>query len=405
MLATDTPVLLMEGGPSRGDATHLTKTLRTKMRLFSLFFGRVLVHSSDYIESTKLPRLAREESALWEKTGTVRILLPNDVGDLRDYVNRRVVPGRRPVDRGRRPHGEPRDERLVARDAHATLAELPLSYATVTFDIDEMRRQFRANSIGSMRRAGLHRQANLFSRKKDFYRGLVLDAVEELPSASRSRVLSEVNGFYYMAAADQARSSCAFQRQYVPVFRDLFASHLDAGALEELAADLDIEYWRFVQHITISALRQMEIPQRKLLSMDSERFAEIATSYAARRWRKKMRQLVTIAAAGSISEGDCDQSVELFLSAFSDAIVEAQEHDRAVGKRHEWEGRILGIVSLLSGLSVVQPSLPTGGVPLLGLLGIGVSVDLLRRMLKPVLRLTPGRELSLFADRWRTVVR
>src|SRR5262245_1419525 len=99
---TSKSILLMEGGPfGSTDETATTPKLMAKMRLFSILFPQVLISSSDFVESNKLWRAASRDRAIWGNGGSVAIYIANDVNNLTEYVEKRLVPGRRAVDKGK----------------------------------------------------------------------------------------------------------------------------------------------------------------------------------------------------------------------------------------------------------------------------------------------------------------
>ncbi len=81
-------IYLMEGGPLPGEGqTCDAQLLRTKIRIYSLFFPRILVSATDYVHSDLLHRAVEEP--LWDKGGTVAMALPNDVGSPDGYFDTR----------------------------------------------------------------------------------------------------------------------------------------------------------------------------------------------------------------------------------------------------------------------------------------------------------------------------
>ena len=346
---TSKSILLMEGGPfGLIDETSTTRQLKIKIRLFSVLFPQVLISSSDFVESNKLWRVASQDRPIWEKGGSVAIYLANDVNNLKEYVERRLVPGRRAVDKGR----VGRSLKTIIREARERLGVVENITPLVKFDVNEMRKMFKSNTLDAFREFGYADIANRLATHDDFYRGLVMEAVEHLPDSQAIGILERVNAYYYLSAATHHHATCAIQPRYATLYQEVFDKAFDpaSSAFVTSISKERLEYFRYIKSLLQSTLEKLQIDINRLIDMDPEKFAELCSSKETKAFRRKFSNLVDKAEKETLGEKDAISTIEEFYEVFSNIVTVDIKNELNYRKYYKYSNKVLGILPVFSAL-------------------------------------------------------
>jgi hypothetical protein len=399
------PILLMEGGPFRSDESALLQTLQLKIRLYSLLFARVVIAAADFIESEKLYQVALRDQLLWTRNGIVSIALPDDVTSLDAYIDARVVPGRRSVDRGRRG----RKLSKIVSDAKRRSAAIGQFVPTLKFDVASTRRLFKQNTLDTLRRHGEPEIAKEVVHRTDFYRGLIMEKLENRPSAIAATILRHTNAYYYLSLAMQLHAGCALQRGYTGLGRVLVDGPLDreAGLFKELIGREGLDYFRFLQRLVTTACESMEVDASKILNLPDPEFVQLLHSPEAHRFRSRIALLLQSAKDKTISESKTLDTVEAFHEAFSAVTAKHAQRERKWQRGKLLAHRAVMALSICGTLSIataISPSAIMPGTNLLTIIG-GLATLILDPCLQRLYAAHAPAELSLFVERYREVRR
>lgn len=316
------PILLMEGGPFRDDVTIDPAVLRARVRLLTLFFPRVLISPSDFIESPSLHLVARSDQNLWT-TGSIEISLPDDVKSLEEYIDKRVVPGRPAVDRGL---GRPVTE--TRRDAEHAYEKIGEFIPCRSFSIRRTRNLFKENALDILVDVDRPDISDKLCNEEDFYRGLIMKELRSSQPHVIRKAMTAINAHYYWAHALEQGATIALQPRYIEYVEDIYGG-VDAVNSREVLELLDrsvLSYLQSLERWCSELLSRLEVNIERLCVIEDQEFAELVRSENADRFRTKLHSLMTLVITGRASASDFADPVEVFNDLVESAIQNESDY-------------------------------------------------------------------------------